>query len=69
MSKERDGQPYDAQRRAPAFLHAPAQVCPRCTAPCEGPSLLTSMTRYYTCDRCATRWQVARDWQIVQERI
>jgi hypothetical protein len=25
------------------------------------------MTRYYVCARCAARWQVARNWQIVQE--
>ena len=34
--------------------------CPRCSAPCRAPNLLTSMTRYYACGRCACRWQVSR---------
>jgi hypothetical protein len=25
------------------------------------------MTRYYVCGHCAARWQVARDWQSVQD--
>jgi hypothetical protein len=34
--------------------------CPRCSAPCGAPNLLTSMMRYYACARCACRWQVPR---------
>jgi hypothetical protein len=44
-------------------LPAQSQVdnCPSCSEPCDTPSLLTSMVRYYVCGRCARRWQVARD--------
>ena len=33
--------------------------CPRCQAPDAVLNLLTSMTRYFSCDRCDHRWQVA----------
>ena len=32
--------------------------CPRCGASEPVLSLLTSMTRYFACRRCANRWQV-----------
>jgi formate dehydrogenase maturation protein FdhE len=34
-------------------------ACPRCGATEPVLSLLTSMTRYFACRRCASRWQVA----------
>jgi formate dehydrogenase maturation protein FdhE len=37
-------------------------ACPQCGTVPDGPSLLTSMTRYYVCGRCAARWSVTRDW-------
>ena len=36
------------------------EVCPHCDAPGARLSLLTSMTRYYVCGQCASRWQVER---------
>jgi DNA-directed RNA polymerase subunit M/transcription elongation factor TFIIS len=33
--------------------------CPRCGATEPVLSLLTAMTRYFACRRCANRWQVA----------
>jgi hypothetical protein len=37
-----------------------ADRCPRCSAFCGTPNLLTSMTRYYVCGGCGWRWQVSR---------
>jgi transposase-like protein len=34
--------------------------CPRCQASDLAMTLLTSMTRYYVCERCQCRWQVLR---------
>jgi DNA-directed RNA polymerase subunit RPC12/RpoP len=34
--------------------------CPRCGAASGTLNLLTSMTRYYVCGRCACRWAVSR---------
>ena len=34
--------------------------CLRCGAPGATMTLLTSMTRYFMCDRCECRWQVSR---------
>jgi hypothetical protein len=42
-------------------IQKPHDACPCCSAPSGAPGLLTSMTRYYVCGRCACRWQVARD--------
>jgi len=36
--------------------------CPRCGTPPDGPILLTAMTSYYVCGRCAGRWSVTHDW-------
>jgi hypothetical protein len=54
---------------APPSLDTSGVVCPCCNAPCETVSLLTSMTRYYLCARCRARWQVARNWQTVEDGI
>jgi transposase-like protein len=35
-------------------------ACPRCTATDATVTLLTSMTRYFVCNRCQSRWQVSR---------
>ena len=37
-----------------------AEECPLCHQPCGPLTLLTSMTRYYRCDRCGHSWQVTR---------
>lgn len=34
--------------------------CPRCKAADQNMTLLTSMHRYYSCGRCACRWQISR---------
>jgi hypothetical protein len=36
------------------------ETCPRCTAASGTLNLLTSMTRYYVCGRCACRWHTSR---------
>jgi hypothetical protein len=48
----------------PVSTQSAPDACPRCSAPSGAPDLLTSMTRYYVCGRCACRWQVARDQDI-----
>ena len=35
-------------------------ACPRCRATGARMTLLTSMVRYFMCDRCQCRWQVSR---------
>lgn len=39
-----------------------SDACPQCGTASRAPTLLTSMTRYYACGSCPTRWSVARDW-------
>ena len=41
------------------------RTCPHCGTATGVPTLLTSMTRYYACVRCAARWSVARNWREV----
>lgn len=69
MSKKSRPDPTMRNNAARLSLHASGDACPRCNTPCDTPSLLTSMTRYYVCARCSTRWQVARNWPIVQDRM
>jgi hypothetical protein len=40
--------------------------CPHCGRANGTPLLLTSMTRYYVCGSCTTRWSVARQWLDVR---
>ena len=37
-----------------------SENCPSCMAPAGALTLLTSMTRYYSCARCQRSWQVTR---------
>ena len=39
-----------------------SDACPRCGTAPGARTLLTSMTSYYACGRCAARWSVARNW-------
>lgn len=44
-------------------------ACPQCGTANGTPTLLTSMTRYYACGSCATRWSVARNWLSVSKPL
>jgi formate dehydrogenase maturation protein FdhE len=52
-----------APQHSPSMLEqtGPApERCPRCGEPNGSLSLLTSMMRYYLCERCECRWHVSR---------
>ena len=46
-----------------------SDLCPQCGTANGALTLLTSMTRYYACGSCATRWSVARNWLRVSEPL
>jgi len=55
----------DTLARDPLPAQSRVDECPSCSEPCGTPSLLTSMVRYYVCGRCARRWQVGRDRDLI----
>jgi hypothetical protein len=65
VSKTEHSRPTMLNNAAPS-RHV-SEKCPCCKTECETPSLLTSMTRYYVCARCAARWQIVRNWRAFEE--
>jgi DNA-directed RNA polymerase subunit M/transcription elongation factor TFIIS len=66
VSKTEHSRPKMHDSAAPPSRNV-SEECPSCKTECDTPSLLTSMTRYYVCGRCAARWQIARNWQAFEE--